>query len=157
MNIFDKVRYGTAKEFYEGIDKTPYEYSNKPLANSIKEKGSFDVLVANDAEIIGRALLAEMNKKGEPLSQGMYDHVKQKFFKLSTDNKEYINVADTYIHGGDKAICKYLMATWKHGDELGHAIGLNDEQISAVKNAVKDHYMPQNKNTQNLSNSERKM
>ena len=143
MNIFDEVRYGTAKEFYEGIDKTTYEYSNKPLANSIKEKGSFDVLIANDSEIIGRALLAEMNKTGKPLDQGIYNNVKQKFYKLSTDNAEYMNVADTYSHAGDKPICKYLIATWKHGDELGYAIGLNDEQILTIKNALKDNYMPQ--------------
>ena len=152
MNIFDKVRYGSAREFYEGIDKTPYEYSNKPLATCIKAKGSFDALIANASEIIGRALLAEMNEKGEPLNQNIYNNVKQKFFKLSTDNNEYIDVADTYFHAGDKAICKYLIATWKHGEELGHAIGLNDEQISTIKNAVKDTYMPQENGHQTRTN-----
>ena len=143
MNIFDKVRYGSAEEFYEGIDKTPYDYSNKPLAACIKERGSFDKLIAHDSEIIGRALLAEMNKKGKPLDQNMYNRVRQKFLKLPTDNKEYVNVADTYLHGGDQAICRYLIATWKHGEELGQAIGLNDKQILTIKNAVKDEYMPQ--------------
>ena len=127
------------------------------MANCIKEKGSFDVLIAHDSEIIGRALLAEMNKRGKPLNKSIYNSVRRKFLKLSTDNKEYANVADTYLHTGDKAICKYLIATWKHGDELGRAIGLTEKEIATVKNAVKDYYMPQNKNTQNLSNSERKM
>lgn len=143
INILKKIKELKATDFYKGIEKTPYEYSNKPLATCIKEKGSFDVLIAHDAEIIGRALLAERNREGKELNQEMYNKVRKNFFDLPTDNKEYIYVADTYSHAGDQAICKYLIATWKHGDELGRAIGLDNEAILTVKNAVKNSYMPQ--------------
>ena len=142
--IFRKIKEKKAKEFYEGIYKKSYEYSNKSLAACIKERGSFDELIAHDSEIIGRALQAEMDKKGKKISSGMYNSVRNNFLKLRTDNIEYNNVADSYTHAGDKAICKYLIATWKWGDELGHAIGLNNQEILMIKNAVKDVYMPQN-------------
>lgn len=157
MNIFDKIRHRQAQEFKEGIDKTPYEYSNKPLADCIKGKGSFDLLTAECSEVIGRALLAETNKRETSLNAKIYNNVKRKFKKLSKYDKTFFDVDETYEFATDSYICQYLIATWKHGNELGHAIGLNDKQILKIKNDVKDRLMPQEKTHSPRANSGRSM
>ena len=152
MSIFDKIKdkikEKKAEDFYDGLDKTPYKYSNKTLASHIK--GS-DKLMADSAEVIGRALSAEMNKSGKPLSGKIYRAVKDKFLKLPTTNKDYINAADAYLHAGDAAICKYLIGTWEHGDDLGHAIGLSDEKIARIKKDLAQTYAQESVNTDTLS------
>ncbi|HCU59169.1 MAG TPA: hypothetical protein DIC64_04220 [Alphaproteobacteria bacterium] len=146
------------KKFISSIDSETYKCTDQELANNIKTFDMCDI-IARDSEIIGRAIQVEMKKNGGRLTAGVYSKVKRNFFRFGYETKyikdghEYVDyVPDTYCHAGDRAICKYLIATWKHGEELGHAIGLNDEQILTIKTAVKDTYMPQENGHQTRTN-----
>ena len=152
MDGIGRINKIKAKNFYDGITAMPYEYGNKTLAETIKNirdakgEATFDALIAQAAEVMGRALQAEMKKTGKALSQQMYNSVKQKFLKFDSQDKLYIDASDALLHAGDKAILKFLMATWKYGDELGLAVGLEKQDVAKVKKDVADIYMPQEDN-----------
>ncbi|MBO7556843.1 MAG: hypothetical protein J6T72_05560 [Alphaproteobacteria bacterium] len=146
MKLLDRVLSKKSKEFFDGIEAHPYQYRDDKVekgTDNFKDENSMSRSLAEHAEVLGRALQAEMDRTGKPLSEKMFNSMERKFKLYKSNDEKYKNLDMSNVYSFPSNIASvrnYLVETWKFGHELGRALGVREEGIEELQANFDKHY-----------------